>query len=106
MESDEHYGEVFNIGSTDGITIGKLAERVKDACGSDLRSCGSPTDSEIVRIPYHEAYEGGFEDMARRIPDTSKLEQAIDWEPRRNLAEILGDVVAHHQGLALAPDSS
>jgi UDP-glucose 4-epimerase len=96
MESDEHYGEVFNVGSTDEITIGELAERVRGVCASE---------SEIVRIPYHEAYEGGFEDMARRIPDTSKLERAIGWEPRRDLDDILGDVVAHHQGLAVGAAS-
>jgi UDP-glucose 4-epimerase len=91
MASDAHYGEVFNIGSTEEITIGRLAERVRRACDSE---------SEIVRIPYHEAYEGGFEDMARRIPDTRKLERAIGWEQRRSLDEILGDVIAHHQGVS------
>ncbi len=64
---------MFNIGSTEEVTIDELAERVRAACDSD---------SEIVRIPYEEAYEGGFEDMARRIPDTGKIERAIGWEQR------------------------
>ena len=92
MESGQHYGEVFNIGSREEIAIGTLGERVKEACGSS---------SEIVNIPYDEAYENGFEDMARRIPDTSKIERAIGWERRRTLDDVLADVIAHHQGLAL-----
>ncbi|MGI8428066.1 MAG: GDP-mannose 4,6-dehydratase [Solirubrobacteraceae bacterium] len=94
MEGD-HWGEVFNVGSSEEISIGTLAERVKDRCGSA---------SEIVLIPYDEAYEGGFEDMARRIPDTTKIEQAIGWQPRHDFDDILGDVLAHHQGLAVAAD--
>lgn len=96
METDDNYGEVFNIGATEEISIGELAERVKDACESD---------SEIVRIPYDEAYEGGFEDMARRIPDTSKIKQAIDWKERHDLDDILGDVIAHHQGSVVAGEA-
>ena len=51
-------------------------------------------DSEIVTIPYEEAYGGGFEDMYRRVPDTAKIEQAIGWERVRDLDEILRDVLA------------
>jgi len=93
MSSEEHYGEVFNVGSTEEISIGDLAKRVRDACGSE---------SEIVQIPYDEAYEGGFEDMARRVPDTSKIERAIGWSERRHLDEILADVLADQQGLRVA----
>lgn len=96
METDEHCGEVFNIGSTEEISIGVLAERIRDACESE---------SEIVRIPYDEAYEGGFEDMARRIPDTSKIEHAIGWQERHSLDDILGDVIAHHQGSVVAGEA-
>jgi len=96
METDDNYGEVFNIGATEEISIGELAERVKGACESD---------SEIVRIPYDEAYEGGFEDMARRIPDTSKIKQAIDWQQRHNLDDILSDVIAHHQDSVVAGEA-
>ena len=85
MESDEHHGEVFNIGSREETSIMELAERVKDVTGSE---------SEIVTIPYEEAYEEGFEDMNRRVPDISKLEAAISWEPTLGLQDILEDVLA------------
>jgi UDP-glucose 4-epimerase len=85
MESDEHYGEVFNIGSRKEISIMHLAERVKAV---------SESSSEIVTIPYAEAYDKGFEDMHRRVPDTSKVEAAIGWTPTLGLREILEDVLA------------
>jgi UDP-glucose 4-epimerase len=84
MEREDHFGEVFNIGSTEEVTIMELARRVQGICDSE---------SEIVTIPYDEAYEEGFEDMLRRVPDTSKLERAIGWERTRDLDAILADVV-------------
>ncbi len=57
-----------------------------------------------MTIPYDEAYEGGFEDMARRIPDTTKVEQAIGWRRTHDLTEILADVIAHQQGADLATE--
>ena len=84
MERQDLFGEVFNVGSTEEVTIMELAERVRDICGST---------SEIVTIPYDEAYEEGFEDMLRRVPDTSKLERAIGWRPVRDLDGILADVI-------------
>jgi UDP-glucose 4-epimerase len=95
MQSEDHFGEVFNIGSDDEISIGALAERVKAACSSE---------SEIVQIPYDEAYKGGFEDMDRRIPDTTKIERAIGWQRSHDLDEILADVIAHQQGADLATE--
>jgi UDP-glucose 4-epimerase len=94
MERGDLYGEVFNIGSTEEVTIRQLAERVRELAGSR---------SEIVTIPYDEAYGGGFEDMYRRVPDTTKLERAIGWQRTRDLDEILGDVLASTR-LALAAD--
>jgi len=85
MERGDLCGEVFNIGSEEEVTIRQLAERVRDLAGSH---------SEVVTIPYKEAYGGGFEDMYRRVPDTSKVRQAIGWQPTRALDEILGDVLA------------
>jgi UDP-glucose 4-epimerase len=85
LDSDRHYGEVFNIGSTDEVSISQLAGRIKERTGSP---------SEIVTIPYHEAYEDGFEDMHRRIPDTSKLEAAIAWRQTFTLDDILDDMLA------------
>ena len=88
MQRDDLYGEVFNIGSREEVTIMELAELVKEIVGST---------SEIVTVPYSEAYEAGFEDMMRRIPDTSKIERALGWQPTRSLSEILVDVVEQQQ---------
>jgi UDP-glucose 4-epimerase len=86
------YGEVFNIGSQEEISILALADRVREMTGSH---------SEIHQIPYEEAYEAGFEDMPRRYPDIAKIGQAIGWSPTAPLDDILGDVIAHHQVEAL-----
>jgi UDP-glucose 4-epimerase len=77
-------GEVFNIGNDEEITIGALATKVKNATGSR---------SEIVTVPYDLAYEAGFEDMARRVPDLTKIRTAIGYEPRVSLDRIIEDVV-------------
>ncbi len=53
--------------------------------------------SEIVRIPYGEAYEAGFEDMPRRVPDISKIARFVGYRPTRSLAQILDDVIAFHR---------
>jgi UDP-glucose 4-epimerase len=79
-------GQVFNIGHTQETTIGDLAERVRTITGSA---------SEIVRIPYDEAYEEGFEDMPRRVPDLTKISQLVGYRPTVNLDGILERVVAH-----------
>jgi UDP-glucose 4-epimerase len=88
LAGDEVYGEVFNIGSTEEVTITQLAERVRAHTGSP---------SEIVYIPYDEAYEQGFEDMHRRLPDISKIDGVLGWRPSRGLDDILADVIAFHQ---------
>jgi UDP-glucose 4-epimerase len=85
------YGEVFNIGSQEEISIMALAERIRELTASD---------SEIHLIPYEEAYEAGFEDMPRRVPDTAKLEAAVGWRSTRPLAETLEDVVSWQQSQA------
>lgn len=92
MEQDRHYGEVFNLGSDEEITILELAERVRRACESE---------SEIVLVPYEEAYEEGFEDMARRIPALDKIEGAIGWRRTKGLDDILADVIADQQTAAV-----
>jgi UDP-glucose 4-epimerase len=80
-------GQVFNIGNdAEEITIRELAARVKERTGSK---------SEIVLIPYDKAYEEGFEDMPRRVPDTSKLKALIGYEPQVHLTEILDRVMAY-----------
>jgi len=77
--------EVFNIGSTEETTIRQLAEQVRREAQSK---------SEIVAVPYSEAYAAGFEDMFRRVPDCSKLERVTGFRPRTPLSEIIRDVVA------------
>ena len=88
MESETAAGEVFNIGSTDEITIFDLAVRIRKACDSD---------SQILLVPYAEAYEAGFEDMRRRIPDTRKISDLLGWGPTRSLDEILEDAIEAHK---------
>ena len=73
-------GQVFNIGSTEEVSIGALAERI-------IAITRSP--SQIVRIPYEQAYVAGFEDMARRVPDTSRIRSLLGWAPAHNLDAIL-----------------
>ena len=79
-------GEVFNIGNRGEISIRDLAERVKVLAGSE---------SPIRLIPYDEAYEAGFEDMPRRVPDISKLNALIGYEPKVGLDEIIRRVIEH-----------
>ena len=77
-------GQVFNIGNAEEITITALAERVRRQTGSR---------SAIRYVPYDEAYEAGFEDMPRRVPDIAKIQRLIGFEPRVPLDEIIGKVV-------------
>jgi UDP-glucose 4-epimerase len=79
-------GEVFNIGNMGEITIADLAARVKEMTGS----C-----SPIHYIPYDQAYEEGFEDMPRRVPDISKIREFVGYEPKVQLDEILRTVIEH-----------
>jgi len=84
MREERAHGEVFNVGATSEIEIGKLAERIRDATGSQ---------SEIQLIPYEEAFEHNFEDMARRVPDVTKIGDFLGWSAQRTLDEILADVI-------------
>ena len=86
VENPRAVGEVFNIGNSEEISIGELAERVKAMTDSA---------SEIVRIPYELAYEAGFEDMPRRVPDLSKIRRFIGYTPTIQLDEILRRVIEH-----------
>ena len=79
-------GQVFNIGNGHEITIGDLAETIKRLTGSS---------SDIVRIPYDEAYEAGFEDMPRRVPDITKIGALVGYAPTVELDEILARVIEH-----------
>jgi UDP-glucose 4-epimerase len=84
MATDAAVGEVFNVGSTQEVTIRGLAEQVRDAAGSR---------SEIVLVPYGEAYAAGFEDMMRRVPDVTKLERVTGFRPSTSLDVIIRDVL-------------
>jgi len=86
-------GQVFNVGSDREVTINELARNVREAAGSD---------SQIVHIPYDEAYAEGFEDMDRRVPDLSKLVRAIGFKPSTPLEEIIADVIAEQRAALLA----
>jgi UDP-glucose 4-epimerase len=88
IESRKAVGEVYNIGSDREVTVLELAERVKSLTGSD---------SKIVFVPYDQAYEEGFEDMLRRVPDLSKIHNLIDYQPTFELDEILESVIDYHR---------
>jgi UDP-glucose 4-epimerase len=79
-------GEVINIGNIEEITIAALAERVRQLTGSK---------SPIRLIPYDEAYESGFEDMPRRLPDLTKVRKMIGYEPKSDLDDILTQVIEY-----------
>jgi UDP-glucose 4-epimerase len=79
-------GEVFNIGNKQEVTILKLAEMVKELTGSS---------SPIVFVPYDQAYEAGFEDMPRRVPDLAKVHRLVGYEPKVQLEEIITKVIEY-----------
>jgi nucleoside-diphosphate-sugar epimerase len=89
MDHPDSVGQVFNIGSSEEISIVELAEKVKELTDSK---------SEIVFVPYDEAYEEGFEDMPRRVPDTSKINQLVGFKPEMMLDGILKSVIDFHRG--------
>ena len=80
-------GQVFNIGNdSEEVSIRALAQRVKERTKSA---------SEIATIPYDKAYESGFEDMPRRVPDLGKIRSLVGYEPKVHLDEILDRVIAY-----------
>jgi UDP-glucose 4-epimerase len=82
---DRTIGEIYNLGSTTEVSINQLAQLVLEATASS---------SQIVHIPFDQAYEPGFEDMQRRLPDISKAQAAFGFAPRHELTQIVADVVA------------
>jgi UDP-glucose 4-epimerase len=93
MDHPAAVGQVFNIGSNEEVTIAELAEIVKTAAGSQ---------SEIVYVPYSEAYEEGFEDMPRRVPDVGKVRELIGFRPTLKLEEIVKRIIDFHRRRLLA----
>ena len=79
-------GQVLNVGGTEEVTILELAQRIQEKTHSS---------SEIVLVPYGEAYEAGFEDMRRRIPDISKIRDLIGYRPSKSLDQSLDRVIEH-----------
>jgi UDP-glucose 4-epimerase len=89
MDKEEAVGQVFNIGSNEEVSIMELARRVKELTGSK---------SEIVTVPYDEAYEEGFEDMPRRVPDITKVGDLVGFRPTVTLDRILQSVIEYYSG--------
>jgi UDP-glucose 4-epimerase len=87
MARADAVGEVFNIGSTEEVSITEVARKVKELTNSD---------SDIVFIPYDEAYEEGFEDMPRRVPSTEKISTLIGYKPAMTLDGILRSVIEYY----------
>jgi UDP-glucose 4-epimerase len=85
LDDDRAIGQTFNVGSSEEISIGRLAETVIASTGSK---------SKIELVPYDEAYGPGFEDMQRRVPETTKLRALTGWAPKYSLADILADAIA------------
>ncbi|MBZ9578190.1 GDP-mannose 4,6-dehydratase [Patescibacteria group bacterium] len=88
MQNPKSVGQVFNVGSQEEITIKELAKKVIQLTHSN---------SQIVYIPYDKAYEEGFEDMQRRVPDISKIQDLIGYKPTMNLEGILKSVIEYHK---------
>ncbi len=89
------HGQVYNVGSQEEVSIGDLAKRI---------IAQTQSKSQIVRVPYGEAYEEGFEDMERRVPDITKIGRLLGFAPTKNLDQIIEGVVryAKHSELALS----
>jgi UDP-glucose 4-epimerase len=85
-DSKAAIGEAFNIGNDQEITIEELAQRVINQTGSI---------SQITKILYKSAYNAGFEDMQRRVPDINKMNIAVGWSPLLTLENIISDVANH-----------
>ena len=103
LDSDAAFGEVFNVGSSEEVTILELAKRIVERTGSS---------SEIVLVPYEDAYPVGFEDMQRRVPDTRKIEALIGWRPTLTLERIIRDATidatrgpSHDNDVSATPDA-
>ncbi len=88
-EHPDSPGQLYNIGATEEISILQLAELVKSLTGST---------SDIIHMTYEEAYAPGFEDMDRRVPDNSKVNELVGWQPTRNLQDILQAVIDYERG--------
>jgi UDP-glucose 4-epimerase len=87
-ETPAAIGQVFNIGSSEEVTIYQLAERVRERAGSQ---------SEIRLVPYEQAYEAGFEDFRRRVPNVDKIGRIVEWQPTTSLDTTIDQVIAYQR---------
>ncbi|WP_433240143.1 NAD-dependent epimerase/dehydratase family protein [Streptosporangium sp. CA-135522] len=85
LDHDDAVGQTFNVGSSEEVSILELAKLIIDLTG---------TTAGIDMIPYAEAYEEGFEDMTRRVPNTRKLRELTGWVPSRSLDDVLTETIA------------
>ncbi len=90
LETEEAYGDVFNIGGEEEVTIIELANQIVKMTGSA---------SEIKFIDYKSAYGDGFEDMMKRTPDLGKIKKLIRYAPKNSLENILQDIIIYHKKL-------
>ena len=88
-EAESTIGDYFNVGGVGETSIKELAAKIIEVTNST---------STISFIPYSDAYPEGFEDMQRRVPDISKIKNAINWQPRHSLDSIIGSVVRSLRG--------
>ena len=88
LDRPDAVGDVFNVGAQHEVSMNDLARVIVEMIGSSSR---------IVHTSYHDAYEEGFEDMERRVPDISRIHALTGWQPSRSLDVILRDVIAHER---------
>ncbi|MFG1944140.1 NAD-dependent epimerase/dehydratase family protein [Nonomuraea sp. NPDC048826] len=88
LEDEASHGTVYNLGSSEALSITTLAQKIIVATGSR---------SEVVKIPYEDAYGPGFEDMLRRVPDCARARAQIGFRPRHSLEQIITSVIAEHR---------
>ncbi len=96
IDCDEAIGRPFNVGRHSEVTIQELAERVVRMTGSSSR---------IRHVPYEEAYGAGFEELGRRRPDTSRIEELTGWQARLSIEAAISDIIDHeraHEAAVLA----
>jgi UDP-glucose 4-epimerase len=90
MSAPDTSGKIYNLGSTEVVTILELAERVLRATGSS---------SEVVFVPYEQVYGHGVEEMFQRVPSTDRIRAELEWEPTVDLDGILSEVIAHERSI-------
>ena len=94
LDHPDSPGDPFNVGALNELSINQLAELIVAMTGSSSR---------IVHVPYEEAYEEGFEDMERRVPDIGRIRGLTGWEPTRSMDDILNDVIAFERAQPREP---